>query len=93
MGISPCHPTPLDLHTNNQSSCIILRGIPLKIVVQEAQKEAKKWIISQRPSEVPTYQNKKIKKKTLWSSCLVLKNLNIFVWCTVGISKFCKEGS
>ena len=42
----------MELDTNNQLSWIRLRGAPLNVVVHEAQKEAKKWIVSQRPSEV-----------------------------------------
>ena len=35
-------PHLLDLHTNNQSSLITLWGMPLKVVMQVAQKEARK---------------------------------------------------
>ena len=44
--------------THQQSSWIILRGIALKVVVQEAQKEAKKWMISQRPLKVLALSSK-----------------------------------
>ena len=41
----------MGLHTPNQSSCNTLRGIPLKTLEQKAQREARKWIESQRFSE------------------------------------------
>ena len=39
------------LHTANQSSCNMLRGIPLKTLEQKAHREAKKRIESQRHPE------------------------------------------
>ena len=41
----------MELHAANQSRCITLRGIPLKTWEQKAQREARKWIMSQRFSE------------------------------------------
>ena len=56
--IYPCQPTLLELHTNIQSSWIKLRGTPLKVVEQDVQKEVKKKIMSQRPSEVLALSSK-----------------------------------
>ena len=36
---SICYLNPFELHIKIQSSCITLRGIPLKVVVVEAQKD------------------------------------------------------
>lgn len=43
---SPCYPNPYDLHTAYQLRWTTLRGVPLKIVVQEALKEEEKQIRS-----------------------------------------------
>lgn len=49
--------TPQDEHIDTQSNWINLKGIPLKNLEQDVQKEAMKWIESHKPSRLFALSN------------------------------------